>query len=565
MSRRDRHKNKKNRERDHARAGAPKGAPGVVRDVGVEELEAILARARAALSDEEYATLKAAIETLTWLTGELEHKTVSLARLRKLLFGITTEKLAKVLAPSGPEARGPSGPPGEEPGEEPTPAPKGHGRNGADAYEGAERVRVSHPTLSSSDPCPECKTGKVYTQAEPHVLVRVRGQAPLAATVYELATFRCNLCGEVFVAPAPEGVGDAKYDATSAAMIGLLKYGSGLPFNRLERLEGNLGIPLPAATQWDIVEEAAEVIEPAYGELIRQAAQGEVLHNDDTTMKILALMGEAPPGDAAGRPAVERTGVFTSGIVSTKEDRKIAVFFTGRRHAGENLEALLAERAQDLGPPIQMCDALSRNLPGELETIVANCLAHGRRRFVDVVDQFPAECRHVLTTLAAVYENDAAARAEGMTPEARRAYHRAKSDPLMQDLKRWFTAQFQEKKVEPNSPLGEAIAYMLKHWEALTRFLDVPGAPLDNNICERALKKAILHRKNALFYKTENGARVGDLFMSLIYTAELAGANPFDYLTELQEHADEVRQDPAPWMPWNYRESRIPANGPGPP
>ena len=107
--------------------------------------------------------------------------------------------------------------------------------------------------------------------------------------------------------------------------------------------------------------------------------------------------------------------------------------------------------------------------------------------------------------------------------------------------------------MEPNSGLGQAITYMLKHWEKLTLFLRQAGAPLDSNIVERALKKAILHRKNALFYRTRNGAHVGDLFMSLIHTCESCGGNPFDYLTELQRHAAELADDPDRWMPWNYR------------
>src|SRR6187549_4078614 len=123
----------------------------------------------------------------------------------------------------------------------------------------------------------------------------------------------------------------------------------------------------------------------------------------------------------------------------------------------------------------------------------------------------------------------------------------------MQQLHAWLSRQFEEKRVEPNSALGGAIRYMLRHWEKLTLFLRQAGAPLDNNLCERALKKAILHRKNALFYKTQNGARVGDLFMSLIYTCQLNYANPFDYLAELQRHAKALANDPQLWMPWNYR------------
>ena len=123
----------------------------------------------------------------------------------------------------------------------------------------------------------------------------------------------------------------------------------------------------------------------------------------------------------------------------------------------------------------------------------------------------------------------------------------------MEKLKEWFDVQFEEKKVEPNSGLGYAIKYMLNHWNELTLFLRQPGAPLDNNVCERALKKAILNRKNALFYKTERGARVGDLYMSLIHTCELCGANPFDYLCTLRENSAAVAEQPALWMPWNYK------------
>jgi hypothetical protein len=297
-----------------------------------------------------------------------------------------------------------------------------------------------------------------------------------------------------------------------------------------------------------------------------------VLHNDDTGMKILALMSPearaevVADDDADG--AEGRTGLFTSGIVSVGGGHRIALFLTGRQHAGENLAAVLAQRAAALGAPIQMCDGLSRNLPGALATIVANCLAHARRRYVDVVDHFPAECRYVLETLREVYRTDAAAHAQGLTAEERLRVHQTESAPRMAELERWMQQQLAEHQVEPNSGLGEAIGYMQKHWQRLTLFLRVAGAPLDNNICERALKKAILHRKNALFYKTENGARVGDLFMSLIHTAELCDANPFDYLVALQRHTDAVSREPAAWMPWNYRDAlaRLPATtGPGPP
>jgi hypothetical protein len=204
------------------------------------------------------------------------------------------------------------------------------------------------------------------------------------------------------------------------------------------------------------------------------------------------------------------------------------------------LVTVLKQRACQLDPLIQMCDAMSRNMPEELEVIVANCLAHGRRRFVEVAMNFRQECLHVLEVLKDVYNSDAEAKSQSLSPEQRLRWHQAQSGPKMAELETWLTEQIEQHKVEPNSGLGEAITYMLKHWKALTLFLRRPGAPLDNNICEQALKKAILHRKNAYFYKTQNGARVGDLFMNVIHTCELNKANPFDYLTQLQKHANDL-------------------------
>ncbi len=155
--------------------------------------------------------------------------------------------------------------------------------------------------------------------------------------------------------------------------------------------------------------------------------------------------------------------------------------------------------------------------------------------------------------LARVYKNEALTKRQKMTPEERQRFHEAESGPLMDVLEKWLGEQLMEHKVEPNSGLGQAITYMRTHWEKLTRFLHVPGAPIDNNLCEMALKKAILHRKGSLFYKTLHGAHVGDLFMSLIHTCELCDANSFDYLNQLQRHATDLIRSPAKWMPWSYQ------------
>jgi hypothetical protein len=208
--------------------------PGRI-ELRIEELQSILEHARREpLSTEEYAKLKAAVDTLGFLTQELESKGASIQRLRHLMFGAKTETTRSVL---GERAAG-----GGREGRSSREKRKGHGRNGAAAYRGAERVRVAHAALRHGDACPDCTKGKVYAQSDPAVLVRVQGMAPLHATVYEMDRLRCHLCGKVFTAETPAGVGTEKYDETAASMIGLMKYGAGLPFHRLEQLEGDLGI-----------------------------------------------------------------------------------------------------------------------------------------------------------------------------------------------------------------------------------------------------------------------------------------------------------------------------------
>ncbi len=529
------------------------------REIKLDELHEILDRAKPVLSSDDHEKLRSVVDTLAFVESELEGKNVSIRRLRQLIFGSKTEKTRQVVGSNAGETGQDSG--GDRGGASDTRDQdkkkkkrkrKGHGRKGADSYRGADKNKVAHGKLKRGDRCPECDRGKLHRKP-PSVVVRVEGVAPLKATVHEMESLRCGGCGEVFTAPPPEGVGEHKYDETAAAMIALMKYGCGLPFNRIEGLERNLGIPLPASTQWEVVHEAAGRLRAPHEELIRQAAQGDVLHNDDTTMKILDIQRAPPSIDLDA--AKERRGIFTSGIISRGQTlHQIALFFTGRQHAGENLADVLAKRLDELDAPIQMCDALPQNTAGDLDTIVANCIAHARRKFVDVAASFPDECRHVLEELAKIYRIDAATRKQGLSADERLRVHQKTSGPIMGHLKKWLGIQLKERKVEPNSTLGDAINYMRNHWKKLTLFLKESGAPLDNNIVERALKKAILHRKNALFYKTENGARVGDLFMSLIHTAELCKADVFDYLVALQRNHERVENAPANWMPWNFRD-----------
>ena len=502
-----------------------------IASVDAQEVEKLLATLQGELSALTYEKVALLLRTLIWVMGLIEKQSTSMRRLKRLIFGSKSEKTQAVFP------------------KEPTPVKnpvkaRGHGRKGAGDFPGAERRRVEHPQLKSGDPCPSCGKGKLHELKTPSRIVRITAQPLFPAILYELTQLRCALCGKVFTAPAPPEALLGKYDPKVGLMLGLMRFGSGLPHYRMEKMQKDFGVPLPQSTQWELMEESAKALEPVHQELLTVAAGGELLHKDDTTMRVQSLKKE--------KAGTERTGIFTTSILSKMGHHLAALFFTGGNHAGENLDEVLKNRAVGLDKPIQMCDALPRNRSKEFEVLLANCLPHGRRKFVDVAENFPVECQHVLETLGQVFRNDAEAKELNLDPSPRLRFHQERSQPVMDGLHDWMQEQMDQKKVEPNSGLGEAIDYMLNHWEPLTLFLRVAGAPLSNNICEQALKMSILHRKNSLGYKTVNGARVGDLFMSLIHTCRLNAINPFDYLSALLRHAAAVKAKPADWLPWNY-------------
>jgi transposase len=538
-----------------------------------------LAKTKTTFSTEQYALLEEVLGTFVYVMLALQNAKTSIKRFRQMLFGARTENKRKVLKATGSagdalepatlpsqassladatsDPQAPPAPPatpaeGSKPSKPAKPPPPGHGRISAQAYSNAPVVELAVDGLRSGDPCPECEVGKVYDSA-PKVVVRVVGQPPLDATVYKQRRLRCRLCDAMFTAVLPDGAGPSKYDHSCASMLALLRYSNGMPFNRLQDLQASLNVPVPDATQFEIVFKAIKGPQAAHEQLIHEAAQAELLHNDDTPARILSLMIERSKAEAAGKTPVAKA-INTSGIVAQSQGRKMVLFFTGHDHAGQNLAKVLAHRARELGPPMQMCDALAANVCAEFATILCNCLAHGRRQFVDVIEHFPKECTHVIEVLAKVYAEDAHCRKQNMSPEQRLAHHQASSGPPMLELHQWMNEQFDKRLVEPNSGLGKALRYMLKHWSKLTRFLHTAGAPLDNNITERALKRAIRHRRNSLFYKNLKGAQVGDIYMSLIYTCQLCSVNAFKYLQALQIHVQDVVARPALWMPWNYCE-----------
>ena len=419
------------------------------------------------------------------------------------------------------------------------------GRRGAQNFPDAPRHLHE---LQGVKPGDRCTCGGRFGEKTVLESVQFVAQAPIKVVVNQCECIRCSSCNLTCRAELPEGEG-GRHHPTAISMVALMKYGSGFPFYRLEAFIGHFGLPLRASTQFEMVAAGAPAVTPIYDEMCKQAALGQILQSDDTSARITNF--ERPEQFA------KRTGIFTTGILSILGSFKIGLFKTGAKHAGENMTELLESRPAGQPAPIFMADALARNFPKAVEQAVkvSKCIAHGRRYFVDLEDAFPKQSQYVLDSLGTVFFNDALAKAHHLSPEDRLLFHQAFSRSIMDDLKLEMQRQLDNNVTEANGRLGKAFRYMLSNWEGLTAFLREPGAPLENNAVERLLKKAVLHRKNSLFYRTNRGAEIGDIYMSLIYTCELNGADAFEYLTELQIHADEVKAQPARWMPWNYRDT----------
>lgn len=557
------------------------------------EINALLARLDAgALRPEDTARVGRMLRLLLQLLGLLERKNTKIAQLQRLLFGPRSEQRGAVPAAPAPSTES-SATTGTD-----TPAPpaaaargRGHGRRAATHYPGARVVACPHTAWQKGAACPCGCGGQLYELPAPAPFLRWTGTPLLQATRYDRQVLRCNGCQQRFTAPLPAGVTPETFDATADVALALAKYGAATPWERTARLQEMCGMPLPPTVQWERCEVLADALLPVYLALEQTAAQAETLGADDTKVRILAhekrrrelLAGHtnntsrtnhtsntsntsninnanntdpsapATPRQSANQKKAEALrATNTTGIV-TLTPPAVTLVQSGPHHAGERMGALLKFRAPDAPPAKQMGDALSRNWSHEAEVEVAKCWAHARRKFVEIETRFPTACALVLAWIGQCYANEKAT--QGMSASARLAYHQEKSQPVLDELQSWLAQQWDQQLVEPNSALGQALTYLENHWEGLTEFLRSANIALDNNATERALRGPVLLRKNALFFRTQHGADVGDIVQSVLQTCAQHGVNAWDYLLAVRRQPRAVRDNPAAWLPWVWHRS----------
>jgi hypothetical protein len=522
-----------------------------VKDIDQQELEALIERVEEAiehdlaLSSDDLSLLLSAIQTLASLQGQLESKDVTLHKLKKLLGMIpSSEKRHRTNGESNTTRNRSS-----KSKKNRSPRPKA---------KPAEVVHHKHQSLKKGDPCPkaDCDKGKLYPY-RPSTLLRITAHAPYEAVKHVVESLRCNLCNEVFSASLPkevlqDGASNQQYGYSARALMSLNKFFSGQGYYHQGNLSGLMGQRISASTNFDQCEYLANDATPIIYQLKKEAAAANHFLGDDTRHRILEQQPEERP-NRNGKGKRLRTGIYSSCLIArTQADHEIVLFDTSLGHFGEFLDSVLKYRPPDLPKPSLMTDALSSNKPTMAPVNAGLCNAHGRRQFSDVEEHFPQEVDYVLEQYGLIWDNEDEAQAKGFNEQQRLAYHKEHSLVVMASLKDWCEEQKTAADFEEHSGLGKAINYFLKHYPGLTAFCRIPGVPLDNNRTEETLKMVIRGRKSYHFFKTANGAGVANVHTSLIATAWRAGINVYEYLIDIQRYKDQVKENPAAWVPYRY-------------
>lgn len=544
-------------------------------DFTPEQIEALIERLdKQALAKEDYPVLTNLIKAIVWMNFSLQEKRLSIQRLRSI-FGIKTESaknLAKFMAQAqvaeNEAATAASNQTDEQPvvpdqsseeTEDPNASTKKnppekngkHGHRPSSDYTQAKIIDIAHEFMKKGSPCPSCDKGKLFNLS-PGTVLRIVGQPWLQMEIYRPERLRCAVCGKIFTANLPpEITTESRADSSAKALVSLLKYRGGVPFHRQGQLQEILGTPISPSEIWEMTEDVADVVQPVYAVMCEHASAAELVQNDDTTARILSVMKDREDRKGTAQED-KRTGIFTTAVLGVLQNInvKIALFFTGIKHAGENLNDLLNKRPKELSAPIQQCDG-GHNVPEHHDTNLSNCNAHSRRKFYELVTVWPKIVVKIIGWYSTVFANERLAPSD---PLLRLKWHQDHSASAMQNIKSYCDDLLKRKEIEPNSSMGKAIAYLNNHWKELTLFLRIPGVPIDNNATERLIKQSVRNRKNAYFYRNETGAKIGDILMSTIETCVLNDANPWEYLVAIQEYQKDVRKNPALWVPWTYEK-----------
>lgn len=441
-----------------------------------------------------------------------------------------------------------------------------HGRIAASDYEGAIQVFHQMSGLNIGDPCPSCLSGTVYKYSSEPIL-SFQASTPLEVVSEHIEKCRCGSCQQIFNAIDPEVLKDnsiGRFSLEAVATLASFRYLNGMPFYRFEQILYGENIKVSDSAMWDAVNGGYARLLPLWEEYRKAVANSDQLASDDGSNRVVSLQMDikAEQKEAINEkknPNKVRSGINTTSIIAGTEYGDIFLFLTGRHHCGESLGELLREHRSSSNSFNFMSDAASTHtqfINDYLDTIkTANCLQHARDRFKQEKNNFPKEAGIILGYISEVFAIERGIKQANVSNKIRLQVHKSLSLPIMNELKKYAQSLIDQKIAEPNSDMGKYINYLKNHWNNLTAFTRIEGALLDNNACERAVKIIKRYLKNSLSYQTKEGAKVGDLFMSLGATCKTYDISPITYFTECMRFHEQLAADPNLFMPWNFNET----------
>ncbi len=400
--------------------------------------------------------------------------------------------------------------------------------------------------VSKGDICPCCNRGKLY-HGEDRKLLQFTGHAPIEVNRFVKEVLRCNACNKEFIAG-----GNIEKWTDSAKSTAVLEKCSGMPFYRLSNIQDLYNIPIAESTLWYLCKLLwDDVGKVMYKALLEESSKRKNLYVDDTRARVLDVTIENNKkilnGEKAGRSCNSTIVCSNNGL-----DQEIILYITKQGYCGENIAPLIESADKCI-----MSDASTMTRPKIAEELLSTmnflkCMSHGRNKFADIRSFYPEECNYFLEQIKSIYSTDDKAKA--FDPESRRLHHNKHSIVYINNIYKKIEHLFREKIIEPNSHLGQAMRYWVNNRSGLTKFLIVAGFDLDNNRCERNLKRLILQRKNSLFFKTLSSAEVLSGLSSIIATSKANNISSYDYLNWLQANVKLVNKTPSDYLPWKYLE-----------
>ncbi len=538
-----------------------------------EEIDALVTRMdKDQLSSKDKVLIKGVFEFAVWLDKTLNTAKITIGKLKRLL-GFKTEKRRKDNKVEPETSLEDSSLKNEATDIEQNATndlqksnqkkyrPTHNGRNGQNEYKNAEKRKIAlDEQYKPGILCKYCERGKMY-KTKSGIVLRLFGSPMVKPVIYELETLRCNLCSATIKAKLPVEAKEGKHSYSLIAQVALQKLLVGVPYNAQAKYHKVLETPLPASTQWMLVTNLYRVVIHIFNELVYMSAQSWLCTIDDTKCRILSVIKENKKNnkkkDKRKKDGEHRKGTYTTGLLFDHDGKNIALYISGRQYAGENLNDTLKHREAGLQSMHVMADGSSNNNPGtlNLDIVMHNCLTHSRRQFYDLSDYYEEESLKVIDFIAEIYKNDKYTKENKLSANERLKYHKKKSAPILQELKKYLEGLLlDKKKCEPNGALTGSINYVLNRWTEITRFLEIPNAPLDSNAVERLLKVIIRMRKTAMFFKTESSAKISSSLLSVIQTCVENKENPLSYLIAIQKYEKYVIEEPKLWMPWNYKK-----------